>query len=794
MKRVVRPPPATRAPHPSHKARCVSDTHVFESRNLRLRRSSSDRPPVEVASWLTFGNYPKKVVEVALDPQFLQSTLALEPGDAQRIWKAVERYTNDPNIPSLNLERLQGGAGRGRLWSIRASQKLRVLLARQGSTSVLLRAGYHDEIYELADRAAFVAPLEGSPGLIEIRPTKTELEGPPVQNEPVRMPRLPDADEPSILRHWRSSELTEAGFDEDAVNILRNATVDTLLDVWPDIDDASFNLVLELSELSPNKWRQRRLVEEDSQADERFRRAIVERGALAGLSSVLKPHEIRRLAAAPIEDWMIFLHPDQRALVDRRFNGPARVRGSAGTGKTVVALHRAAALAKRRTEVRPKRGAPILFTTFVKSLPPVLENLYARLPTSVLGAVEFINIDKLARRVCVKAGHTPNVTPRIVDSTFAKAFRDVVKRGSPLERASLTRAYLRDEVTAVIKGRGINSLDEYLEIRRTGRRVPFSASMRQQAWTLRMDWDQRLADSGVVDFPDIVRMARDIAREQPTPRYEAAIVDESQDLTLVGLQLVMALIQGSFEHDQPDGLFIVGDGAQKVYPGGYTLSQAGINIQGNSTVLRLNYRNPRSVIETAMACAGSELVDDLGEEYARGDVDFEANRDGARPQLVKARNSEAQIEFVAKRIRRLEEADSITRGDIGVFAATNSRVKDALAFLTNSGMGCQELTEFNGQPNQLTKLGTFHRSKGLEFKVVFLLDLSAGSFPSSRRAGQSEIEYSEQKALQLSQLFVAMTRARDSLYVLYSNEPSDVLYEALDCFDIRETDECRVRD
>ena len=710
------------------------------------------------------------------------------------IWKAVERYTNDPNIPSLNLERLQGGAGRKRLWSIRASQKLRVLLARQGSTSVLLRAGYHDEIYELADRAAFVAPLEGSPGLIEIRPTKTELEGPPVQNEPVRMPRLPDADEPSILQHWRSSELTEAGFDEDAVNILRNATVDTLLDVWPDIDDASFNLVLELSELPPQEWRQRQLVEEDGHADERFREAIVERGALAGLSSVLTPHEIRRLASAPIEDWMIFLHPYQRVLVDRRFNGPARVRGSAGTGKTVVALHRAAALAKRHAEIPRQLGPQILFTTFIKNLPPVLENLYSRLPSSVPKAVEFINIDKLARRVCVEAGHTPNVVPREVESAFAKAFRDTVRRGSPLDRASLTRGYLRDEVTAVMKGRGINSLDEYLEIKRTGRRVPFSSSMRQQAWMLREEWDQRLADLGIVDFLDVVRMARDIAREDPMPRYRTAIIDESQDLTLVGLELVLALIRGSSEIDPPDGLFIVGDGAQKVYPGGYTLSQAGIDIQGNSAVLRLNYRNPRSIIETAMACAGSELVDDLGEEYARSDVDFEANRDGAKPQLVPASNYEGQIEFVAKHIRRLKNSSSIAPGDIGVFAATNSRVRDALAHLTNLGLGCQELAKFDGRPNQLIKLGTFHRSKGLEFKVVFLLDLSATSFPSRRRAGQSEIEHTEQKALQISQLYVAMTRARDSLYVLYSDEPSDALYGALDYFDIRETDEGPLHD
>lgn len=733
-------------------------------------------------------------MDVALDTQFLQSTLKLEPGDAQRVWRAVEQFARDPSTPSLNLERLQGGTGRKRLWSIRVSQKIRVLLARQGSTSVLLRAGYHDDIYELADRTAFVAPLAGSPGLIEVRQVATESEEQPLANQPVRAQRVLDDSEPSIVEHWSSTELAEAGFDADAVKILRTATVDTLLDAWPDITEEHFNQVLELSEVSPREWRQRQLVEEDSDADERFRRAIVERGALAGLSSVLTPDEIRRLAEAPIEDWMIFLHPDQRALVDRRFNGPARVRGSAGTGKTVVALHRAAALAKRRAEAPPEIGAPILFTTFVRNLPPVLENLYARLPTSVPGAVEFINIDRLARRVCVEAGQTPYVDQRRVDSAFAKAYRKVVQRGSPLDRASLTRRYLRDEVTAVIKGRGIGSLEEYLEIRRTGRRVPFSTAMRQQAWMLREDWDQRLVDAGIVDFPDVVRMARDLAREDPMPRYRAAIVDESQDLTLVGLQLVLALIRGSQEQNQPDGLFIVGDGAQKVYPGGYTLGQAGIDIQGNSAVLRLNYRNPRSIIETAMACAGSEVVDDLGEEYARGDAEFETSRDGAKPLLVQAGNYGGQIEFVAQQIRTLAQSGSIAPGDIGVFASTNSRVKDALAILTNSGLSCQELTEFDGRPNQLIKLGTFHRSKGLEFKVVFLLDLSASSFPLRQLAGQSETEHKERQALQLSQLYVAMTRARDRLYVLYSDEPSDVLYGALDCFELPEASEGQLQD
>ena len=483
---------------------------------------------------------------------------------------------------------------------------------------------------------------------------------------------------------------------------------------------------------------------------------------------------------------MIFLHPDQRVLVNRRFNGPARVRGSAGTGKTVVALHRAAALAKRFGGGSSGGGAPVLFTTFVNSLPPVFESLYRKLPSAIEGAVEFTTINKLARRVCVEAGQTPVIDPRTVDSTFAKAFEKVVKAGTPLARARVTRRYLQEEVASVMKGRGIASLDEYLAMERTGRRMPFTALMREQAWALREEWDRRLAAAGVLDFPDVVMRARDLARRRSAPMFRAAIVDESQDLTLVGLQLVRALVNGPEGMDRPDGLFIVGDGAQKIYPGGFTLAQAGVNVRGNSSVLRVNYRNTRQVIETAMACTGSQFVDDLGDEYARGDAEAEASRKGARPFLVQAADFDGQVSFAVEQIERLCDAGALSPGDIAVCAPSNRLVKKALAGLEAAGLRCQNLSDFTGESNERVKVGTFHRSKGLEFKVVFLLDLSAGSFPFSPSRGQSDAEHSDQRELQISMLFVAMTRARDGLYLLHSGEPSDVLYEALDFFEIVE--------
>ena len=723
-------------------------------------------------------------MEISLHRKFVRSTLDLDPADAHRVWKAVEQYGKDQNAPSLHLERLKGRAGNSRLWSIRASDELRVLLARQGQMSVLLRAGHHDDIYDLANRFAFVAPVSGRPGLIRLSHYAVDV-GPPAEAGASAFFAASVGDrEPSILEHWSTGELTEAGFDPEAIELLRRATADDLLDVWPDIDDETLSKTLELSEISPEEWRQQRFPD-DEMVNDRFRDAIVNRGALAGLSSVLSPDELQRLVSAPIEEWMIFLHPHQRPLVDRRFKGPARVRGSAGTGKTVVALHRAAALAKQFARESSGSGAPVLFTTYVKHLPPVFESLYRRLPSAIDGAVEFINIDKLANRVCVEAGFRPVVDRRISDSTFAKAYKAIVKPGTPLDRARVTRRYLREEVASVMKGRGVASLDEYLDMRRDGRRMPFVASMREQAWALREEWDRRLADAGVLDFPDVVMRARDLARRQSKPMFRSAIVDECQDFTLVGLQFVHALVNGPEGIDRPDGLFIVDDGAQRIYPRGFTLAQAGVDVRGNSTVLSVNYRNTRQVIETAMACAGSQLVDDLlGYQYARGDAEAEASRKGVKPFLVQAADFDDQVSFAAEQIERLRGA-ALSAGDVAVFAPSNHLVKEALAGFEAAGLQCQNLSEFTGGSNERVKVGTFHRSKGLEFKVVFLLDLSAGSFPFSL-SGQSEEERSEQRELQISSLFVAMTRARDGLYVLHSGEPSDVLYEALDFFEIVE--------
>ena len=715
----------------------------------------------------------------SIDHKFWPSVGELSPSDQSRVVSAFNRYNKSPTHPSLRLHALHSRAGKQRLWTISAASHLRILLARQGSTTVFLRAGQHDFIYALADRSTFIVPITTGPQLISIGPRTTERPREIIDaRNTVSISRETSPDDRSILQHYTDQELTEAGFEQHEIVKLRRATQDTLLDIWANISEDKYDLVIRCMEHTPEELSQGLLLEDDDASNEKFRSAIVDRGALSGLSSLLTAEEVERLMSAPIEDWMIFLHPDQRAIVNRRYNGPARVRGAAGTGKTVVALHRAAILA-RRFELR--RGCEkILFTTYIKSLPPVLSNLYDRLPNSVPRCVDFTNVDKLAHRLCREFGQRPRLSRHVASQAFDQAFDDIIRVGTPLH--GFTKKYLRDEVGHVLKGRGVESLDDYLNLERTGRKTRFSVAMRTQMWQLHEEWNKHLRNAGIEDFPDVVRRARDLARNR-RPMYHAAIIDESQDLSLVALQMVHALVGCDRVDREGDSLFIVGDGAQKIYPGGFTLAQAGLDVRGNSTVLRVNYRNSKEIMTAAMACVGSETVDDLGDKYRRNEADVETSRAGMRPRLVHGGDFADQISFVASTIDDLCTTDKVMLGDIGILAYSNDLVNASIDRLKKKGIECQSLENVDGRPTECVKVGTFHRAKGLEFKIVFLINISDGVFPRPRMRSQSAAEYEEDLLMQKNQLYVAMNRARDGLFILHNGEPSEILYEALDHLD-----------
>lgn len=718
--------------------------------------------------------------EISWSVEFLTALHKLAPADSHRVIGALEQMARDPERPSLNLEKLSGRAKN--FWSIRASKSLRVLLVRQGNVFFAVDVGTHDELYQRAKRSHFVVdPSRQIIRLVTVEPDVRARDGIGRATQTGQALAAANA-ERRPLDHWTDAELLQAGLDPTEVERVRLCAVDEDLLALA-LDDDRFERALDLLAITPQEHFAPTF-DEEAAATERVRSAVGEFGALAGFTRLLSAEELARLAAAPIEDWMVFLHPDQQDIVSRRYDGPARVRGAAGTGKTVVALHRAAELG-RRFEAEGEAGK-ILFTTFIKTLSTVFANLYERVPTAVEGAVDFIHVDKLARAVCVEAGESPMVATRDIEAAYAVAFKRVITPTSPLGQAGLSRRYLQDEVTRVIKGRGIDHRDTYRGIERTGRTTAFSGAMRDQAWELKEAWDEEMAGRGTVDFADVILRARDLARQREEPTYRSAIIDESQDLTLVGLQLVRALVNGS-GRDRPDGMLIVGDGAQRIYPGGFTLRQAGIEVRGRSTVLRRNYRNTREILGAAQRIAGNESVIDLAENYQRAEEDAVADREGVKPVLVECTDRDDEVHFVASRIRDLvEHRQAVSLGDTALFVGTNDEAKRWTADLKAVGIDCQGLDKYEGIPTDAVKVGTYFRAKGLEFKLVFLPGLDAQHFPRPQQPGQDDAEYEDARSLQISQVFVAMTRARDGLFVLASDEPSELVVDALDCFDVIE--------
>ncbi|MFC4048553.1 UvrD-helicase domain-containing protein [Actinomadura syzygii] len=457
---------------------------------------------------------------------------------------------------------------------------------------------------------------------------------------------------------------------------------------------------------------------------------------------------------APIERWMTFLHPDQASLVGRDWSGPARISGPAGTGKTVVGLHRAAHLAGR------SRGR-ILYVTFANNLPRVQCRLFGTMAAHFADRVEFSSLHTWARNFLESRGLRLHLDAGRADDAFSRAWM-TEGRDSVLPEIEPTPGYWREEIDYVIKGRGLTSLEEYRAVSRPGRRTALRTEHREAAWLLYEEYELRLGDRGVCDFNDVLLAAVGELEARPAdPPYAAVIVDEVQDLTLTGVRLLHALAG-----DGPNGLLLIGDGQQAVYPGGFRLADAGVSLKGRGAVLRTNYRNAAAILETALALVSADPFDDLEGPSPDG-------RRAVHATYHEGRVLRADAADVADHDRRLiaaigELTAAPPEGDgtsalagAAVLCRSRRDIDHYHRCLSRAGIPVLRLERYDGRPVEAVKLGTYRRAKGLEFKQVFLprhdADLTTASpdDPAAR----------ERSELARRQLFVAMTRARDLLWL-----------------------------
>ncbi|MGY2125217.1 UvrD-helicase domain-containing protein [Nocardia gipuzkoensis] len=472
-------------------------------------------------------------------------------------------------------------------------------------------------------------------------------------------------------------------------------------------------------------------IEEDSPPD----LALLER------SEVLAPQRDTALRM-PFQHWMTFLDPEQELLVNRTYTGPARVTGPAGTGKTVVALHRMARQAKRSTGRQ-------LYTTFVKTLANCQETYFRRLAPGTEGRVQFAGLHSWALDFLGHRIAAPRLDPHGADQVFGRVweraradFEDIEPHGS----------YWREEIDRVIKGREIDDLDVYQRTERFGRDgVRLDADRRAAVWRkLYVPYVTEMRRRGISDYSDVIAVALAEIRNEPLAQpYDAVVVDEVQDMTLAGLRLAHAIAGGNGSSP----LLLLGDGQQQVYAGGWRMADAGINLRGRGEILRVNYRNRRRVWENA---AGIEAVNALGDfDDAPGVLLRDA--DVALPDgLVHIwRGPDQYLEAaLVHGIRGCGKPLS----DIAVLTRTRHSADRLAGALDAVGIATLRLEEYDGIPVAAVKVGTVHRAKGLDFAAVFHPTWSGGTQPG---AGASR----ERAELADRQKLVAITRARDYAWI-----------------------------
>ena len=506
----------------------------------------------------------------------------------------------------------------------------------------------------------------------------------------------------------------------------------------------------------------------------------------------------RAIEGLTFAQWQLFLHPQQRALVDRRTNGPMRISGGAGTGKTVVTVHRAAALAERDAEAGDE--VRILLTTYTRNLADDLRRQVAQLAPTLpfaerIGEPGLLvsGLDRIARAVLQRAGDSIAQTAKRVigrprtrvltlpDSKSNPWHEALALMGNELPEGLRSADFLESEYELIVLPQRITTLRQYLRVRRPGRGVALARDKRAAVWRAIESYRDRSAALDVVSFSEQLALAAawldaEAARGAPRP-FRHVLVDEAQDLTPAHLQLLRALVDNG-----PDDLFLAEDSHQRIYGRKITLSHYGIHVRGRSRRLTRNYRTTRQNLDLAFGILDPGAYEDM--EGRAEEHRYISPRSGPEPLLIHASDHDQEIKEAGALLDLWLEEDR-DAGEEGAPETIAVLVRDryqrdaVVTGLAQQGIEVRPVDREavgRGRPVVMT----MHRAKGLEFRKVLLFDVSEDSIPRSLRDQRySEADRTDALLRERSLLYVAATRARDQLAISWSGRKSPLLEEVV---------------
>lgn len=659
---------------------------------------------------------------------------------------AFDLQTN-PSAPGLKFHRVERSRD-PHFWSVRASGDLRLIVHKTEASFLLAYVGHHDDAYAWAERRRIEAhPKTGAIQIVETR--ERVVEAPiPAAPSPVA-PHLP-------FHGLTADDLLSVGVPPDWIADVLAASEDGFLALSDHLPSEAAEALLDYATTG-----QLRRPEPVAPSD-----PFAHPDALRRFRVVENQEELARALDAPWEKWAVFLHPAQRGVVERSYAGPARTSGSAGTGKTIVALHRAARLARQSPDAR------VLLTTFSEPLAAALKTKLAVLLGADTPAFHRVTVAPYARVADelyqLAFGRRAVVAPdeQIADA-LAKAAASVGSQG-------FTPRFLASEWRHVVDAWQIADVEAYARVPRLGRKNRMSAGQRARLWPVFAAVRASLSKRGLATWPDIfARATRHYAAREAKP-FTHIVVDEAQDLGVPELRFLAAIAPAG-----PDALFFAGDLGQRIFQQPFSWKELGVDVRGRSSTLTVNYRTTHQIRKMADRLLPGTVRDVDGNADERGRTVSVFN--GPKPEIRQFADARAESAAVADWIRHIAAA-GVHPGEIGLFVRTREQLGRARTAVEAAGLAWLELSEQARQDADHVLVGTMHMAKGLEVKAAGVMACDEDVLPLQARLESvaDETELDEVYETERHLFYVACTRARDTLLISGVRPASEFLKDLTD--------------
>jgi len=691
---------------------------------------------------------------VAIASEFLEAYARIPRAQQKKVREFTEKFQANPKASSINYEKIHAVKDE-RVRTVRIDKQYRAVILHpdKGDVFVLVWVDNHDEAMDWAKNRSFeINPFTGSLQVFNVNEVEKALVPAPKKKTP------------GLLDQFEDDLLLSFGIPVVLLPAVRGVRQpDDLLALNKHLPAECAEALMWLVEgLPPDEVREAVATQKKTKVDTTdLAKALEHPDSRRRFVTIQSDKDLTAILNAPLEKWRVFLHPSQEKLISKEFKGPCRVLGGAGTGKTVVAMHRAKHLAN---DVFTAKNDRILFTTYTANLAQNVEELLSTLCPECKDRIEAIHLHSWAARFMKSNGAG-------FDIAYGEDLDDCWEHAwAGAEEAAFDVGFLRQEWEQVVQANGIESLADYLKVPRTGRGHTLTRPQRGRVWKVFERYQQVLAQRGKQEWLQAIRTTRRFLEEKkPSLPYRAVVVDEAQDFHAEEWKLIRALVPPG-----ANDLFLVGDAHQRIYGRKVALSRCGIQIQGRSSKLRINYRTTEQIRAWAMAMLKGVEVDDLDGEKDT-EQGYKSLLSGAKPEHHHFTNSQKEQEFLALKLKELLKERNPE--DICIVARTAKMLKDDYQGLLQSlSIAHTVLDKNKNAAGGGVRLATMHRVKGLEFPVMVLAGMNSKTMPLRVASVEGDpTSKAEHEDRERSLMFVAATRARDQLIVTSWGSPSPFL-------------------